>query len=138
MCEPARSLFDELRRLHNRLLQIVEELHGGAISAPQRAVLEYLHEHGPSTVPAVARSRNVSRQHIQGIVNSLAEQKWVDATANAAHRRSPLYVLTDSGRTVIADVLARETDYLADRLGDLDAAQLRAAAQVLSSIRHRL
>ena len=35
----------------------------------QRAVLEYLLINGPATVPAIARARRVTRQHMQALVN---------------------------------------------------------------------
>jgi len=43
-----------------------------------RAVLEGLDRSGPRTVPAMARARLVTRQHIQTILNELLERKLVE------------------------------------------------------------
>lgn len=62
-----------------------------------RAVLESLATHGAQTVPALARARPVARQHIQVLVNDLAEWGLVETRSNPAHKRSPLVALTPLG-----------------------------------------
>ena len=67
-------LFDEVRLLEHRLVQVAERLHtGDGVTIPGRAVLEYLLRCGTTSVPDIARARYVSRQHIQTIVDTFAD-----------------------------------------------------------------
>jgi len=139
MIEVVTSVIDEIRLLNNRLIELAEELHSGSgITAPQRAVLEFIHRQGPATVPTIARARGVTRQHIQTISNELRSLDLIESQQNPAHQRSPMIVLTDDGHQTIDRILERERDYLTTHVGDLDANQLRAAAQTLASFRHAL
>jgi DNA-binding MarR family transcriptional regulator len=103
------ELFDEVRLLEHRLVQVVEALHGNSVSVAGRGVLEYLRTRGPTTVPDLARARLVSRQHIQTVMDTLADSGLVVATVNPAHRRSPVFDLTVDGRSLIVDMHRRET-----------------------------
>jgi DNA-binding MarR family transcriptional regulator len=135
----ATELIGEVRLLHNRLAHLVEQLHvDTGITAPQRAVLEYLHGHGATTIPNIARARGVTRQHIQGIANELQGQELVAPRDNPAHQRSPLFALTGEGRRMIDGILARERSYLDARMGDIDESELAAATRVLADLRVRL
>lgn len=139
MMQDAIELFDEVRLTYHRLVEVLPEVHGDlGVSPPQRAVLEHLHRHGPASVPAVARARNVTRQHIQTIVNDLRVQDLVWPEPNPAHQRSPLFTLTSRGEDTIADIVRRERDYLSPRLVDLDDGDLQAARRTLADLRHRL
>ena len=139
MIENVTAVIDEVRLLYNRLLQLLEELHrDSGITAPQRAVLEYLYRRGEATVPGIARARNVTRQHIQGIVNDLAESVLVEPRPNPAHQRSPLFTLTDPGRQAMTAILDRENRHLSAHLSDFDEDDLRHAARTLAELRHRL
>lgn len=126
--------------LHHRVVQFVEELHGPTVSAPERAVLEYLRARGPAAVPHIARDRAVSRQHIQGIVDLLLDRQLVHTARNPAHRRSSLIVLTESGRRTIDEMHRRERAELRVRLATsrVTMGQIAAAADVLASLRHDL
>lgn len=127
-----------MRLLFNRLVQVVDELHRDAVSPPQRAVLEYILRNGPATVPMIARARNVTRQHIQGIANELFKQQLLLPVPNPAHRRSPTLTLTEAGHSRILEIMAREVEHVAARLGDLDPEELRSAARTLAAVRERL
>lgn len=125
--------------LDHRLVQLAEGLHAGiGVSTPGRAVLEYLHRNGPTSVPEVARARYVSRQHIQTIVDALAEQDLVVGTPNPAHRRSPLFELTDVGRSAMASMHDRERLLLEQQITDIHADDVAAAASLLAAVRTAL
>ena len=114
---PLYRVFWTTRRLFQRLGTEFEPVPSGApLSAPQRAVLEFLDRGGPQTVPALARSRSVSRQHIQSSVNELAALGWLQTQPNPAHRRSPLIALTQSGRGRLAAAQAIEAS-IVDAIG---------------------
>jgi DNA-binding MarR family transcriptional regulator len=53
---------------------------------------------GPQTVPDMARSRPVSRQHCQTIANALEAQGLVEFIDNPKHRKSKLVRATKKGR----------------------------------------
>jgi DNA-binding MarR family transcriptional regulator len=134
--DPYVRLFDEVRLLDHRLVQVADALHGGGgVSTPGRVVLEYLDRHGPTAVPAIARARHVTRQHIQTIVDALAAKGLVEPAPNPAHRTSPLFGLTDSGRRTIRAMRERERAVMEERLGHLDPDDADRAAAVLAAVR---
>src|SRR5262245_15052281 len=53
---------------------------------------------GPQTVPEMARSRPVSRQHCQTICNALEAQGMVAFVDNPKHKKSKLVTVTKKGR----------------------------------------
>ncbi len=133
------TLIDEVRMLLHRLKVTAEGLHGlGEPSAAQRGVLRDLAESGPQTVPAMARKRPVSRQHIQTVVNGLLEAGLVRLVDNPAHRRSHLVSLTDRGAELVRTMKAREQTLL--EALDLAAGdeELQTACRVLAELRGRL
>lgn len=67
---------------------------GGEWGVMRSLVLE-----GPQTVPAIAASRPVSRQHCQTIVNSLKARGFVELAPNPRHKRSMLVRATKKGRS---------------------------------------
>jgi DNA-binding MarR family transcriptional regulator len=132
-------LFDEVRLLEHRLVQVAEKLHSGAgVTIPGRAVLEYLLRCGPTSVPDIARARYVSRQHIQTIVDTLADAGLVQSRPNPAHRRSPLFTLTDSGASAITAIHERERQLLKARLTGIDRDEVAAAVALLTAVRGAL
>jgi len=92
------DLLDEVRLLWHVAVQATERLHDGeAVTVGMRAVLEFLARNGPRSVPDIARSRLVTRQHIQSLVNGLLELRLVSLEDNPAHRRSSLVQLAPEG-----------------------------------------
>lgn len=132
-------LMDEVRLLLHAAVRFVDELHADvAVTAPERAVLEFLVRRGPTTVPDIARSRGVSRQHIQTIVNGLLDRWFVEAIRNPAHRRSPLVALTADGTQLIDDMLDLERLAMTERLAGIEPAEMVEAADLLAEVRARL
>jgi DNA-binding MarR family transcriptional regulator len=138
MSAPAEldALLNEVRLLWHRLVQVGQRLHGPApITLGMRAVLEYLAREGPATVPGIARSRHVTRQHIQALVNALLEAKLVELGDNPAHKRSPLVGLTPEGRRRIGRMKAKEARLLARSTFGVSQAELQRAAATLRAVR---
>ena len=130
------ELTDEVRRTHNTLAAVVDDLHAErAIPVRLRAALEYLERHGPTTVPDIARARGVTRQHIQTTVNELLDRSLVAYAPNPQHRRSHLVALTNNGAETIAAMQRAERTALEPRLPELDPADLAAATATLRSLR---
>ena len=100
-----RTWIDEIRLCFHQLGAAATDVHRAVhLTAAQRGVLESLVPHGEQTVPQLARMRPVSRQHIQGIVDSLAESGLVAPVPNPVHKRSSLIRLTSKGRKVMEAV----------------------------------
>ncbi len=134
-------LFDEVRLLEHRLVQVIEQLHGTEhISVAGRGVLEFLLNNGATSVPDIARARYVSRQHIQTIADALVVGGLIVATPNPAHRRSSLFGLTELGHAAITAMHQRERDLMQarSRSTGLTAADLEHATVVLAAVRNAL
>ncbi len=133
------ALFNEARLLLHWLKRWADAVDESAPLTPaMRGVLERLLLGGPATVPDIARTRGVSRQHIQQQVDVLLERGLVGRQQNPAHKRSPLIDLEDKGRALIQDMRAAELDALARlQVGVSDNATAEAA-QVLSAWRAAL
>ena len=129
-------VFDEVRLLFHTLKAAAEDLHGGtSITVPMRGVLEGLLRVGPQTVPALARARPVSRQHIQAIVDELLRQKLVETQDNPAHKTSPLIALTQKGASCIRRMKEREQRVLMERKLEVSERNLACTAETLRAVR---
>lgn len=116
-----------------------EQLHRqGGMSGGRRGILRDLDRLGPQTVPQMARARPVSRQHIQTLVNQLAEEGHVEFVENPAHQRSHLVQLTRRGKELIDTMNRREGRILAALKIGIPEKELRMAATVLRAVRDLL
>ena len=133
------SLFSETRLLFNTLKLWVEGLHPSSeITLPMRAVLELLLLEGAAAVPAMARARSVSRQHIQQQVDALLDKELVERRENPAHRRSPLITLSDKGRARIQTMRGEELNALSRLQSGASDDAVSEATQVLAAWRAAL
>jgi len=107
------ALIAATRRAFQALKRKGDALHSDlGVSASLRAVLEQLEVRGSATVPGLARAKNVTRQHIQQIVDVGTRAGLVEARANPAHRRSPLIAITPFGAKIFAEIRSRERETL--------------------------
>jgi DNA-binding MarR family transcriptional regulator len=133
------TLIDEVRLLWNTLVQRGEALHADeTITMAMRAVLEFLGRNGPTSVPNIARSRRVTRQHIQVQVNALLEEGCVAQQDNPAHRRSPLVALTSRGERTLARMRVREAAVFRDAPIAASPAQIDRTARTLRAVRQAI
>lgn len=131
-----QALFGDAVALVHRLKAAAEELHHqGEMSAGRRGILMGLHRSGPQTVPQMARVRPVSRQHIQALVNPLAEEGYVELVDNPAHKRSRLVRLTPKGVDFVAAMRRRESCLLPQLAIDATEEEILNAARVLRAVR---
>ncbi len=93
---------------------------------------------GPQTVPQLARTRPVTRQHIQQIANEAAADGLIEFIDNPAHKRSKLLRLTPKGERWDAEMTERLKTFAGDLAEDFDAAELATAARVLNAVRAKL
>lgn len=134
-----QDLFEEIRRLHNRLRWLGDQVHekDGQTSA-KRSLLMSLHREGPSTVPDLARERLVSRQIIQTQINLLAEEGLVTSQVNPRHKRSKQMILTKKGRKLMDKMLSREEELLKNTGDPMSAGDLQETVTNLNLIRTHL
>jgi hypothetical protein len=79
----------EVRHLFQVLKALADSVHKDAgLTASTRAVMESLADR-PRTVPDIARSKSVTRQHIQLLVDELGAATEPGASALAADRALP-------------------------------------------------
>ncbi len=126
----------ETRALFQRLKLVAEQVHGqGEASATRRGVLQSLARLGPQTVPSLARTRGVSRQYLQSVVDELLEERLVELVENPAHRRSSLVALVAKGRACVRAMEEREAKLMARFPLGVTERELRQAASVLARVR---
>jgi DNA-binding MarR family transcriptional regulator len=81
-----------------RIEAITQATAGFATAGGEWGILRMLVKEGPQTVPEMARSRPVSRQHCQTIANALEAQGLVEFVDNPKHKKSKLVRATRKGR----------------------------------------
>ena len=130
------AVFDEVRLLFHRLRKVADDLHESMeVTAAMRGVLEGLARSGPQTVPAMARARPVSRQHIQLVVNELLQRKLANAKHNPAHKSSPLIEITSAGGEILRRMKGREQMLLSKSRIQISEKNLECTAESLQIIR---
>lgn len=113
----------------------------GAVTAADGGywgVLRSLKLAGAQTVPQLARSRPVSRQHIQKLAKEMIADGVIELIDNPAHQRSKLLRLTLKGEAVfqeITDRVAQEAESLAQ---GMDTEALQVSVKVLQQLREKL
>ena len=135
----AQALFEEVNALANRLRKsgtgVDRNKH---LPAGGLMVVQVLDQHGPQTVPGIARHRGTSRQNIQRLVNRLKAEGCVELTDNPAHKRSALVQCTSRGKDLLSLLNERETKQLETLLPHLSEAGVASATALLRQIRHWL
>ena len=131
------ELFDENVRFYLRLTALAAKLHGeGPLSGPRRTVLVSLDRSGPRTVAQLAREREQSRQRFQPLVNALIADGLLKAVPNAAHKQSPLIVLTAKGSRAVRRIHAIEKSWRPRLDVSISKTRLADANRVLRDV-HR-
>jgi DNA-binding MarR family transcriptional regulator len=136
------ALYDiivEIRRSFHTLSAAADAAHDDlGITAGQRAVLEALSDSPDSTVPDIARSKRVTRQHIQVLVNQLLAAGLIEQRENPAHKRSPILRLTASGDDCFREVRRRERRILRSAAPALAGHDLPAVLACLRDLNRQL
>jgi DNA-binding MarR family transcriptional regulator len=133
---PEREIIDlvnEIPRAYIRLSILAEEILADiGLSGPARGVLRDLFVDGERTAPDLARTRPVTRQAIQPILDELVAKGLVHVTENPRHQRSWLYALTPAGIDICVEVERREIAEIRRWAGDVVApASFAGAAEAL-------
>ena len=121
--------------LYFRLEAATEAIAGFAQAGGEWSMLRLLIAGGDQTVPDMARSRPVSRQHCQTICNSLEAQGFVTFVQNPQHKRSQLVRITRKGRARFKAMTDRFLSAAAIFAPNFSAAEVAAATDVLRRAR---
>jgi DNA-binding MarR family transcriptional regulator len=133
--ETLQTLLWQIRRLLQQLsIESTELLKNLDINPSQRAVLEFLSETEKQTVPDIARQHNVSRQHIQHVVNELLQKELVTTAYNPAHKRSVFIQRTPKGCTVFETIRQRESRILKQLAQQLSLSDLQVTLTSINKI----
>ena len=145
----ARSARDDLRgvagladglrpavmRLARRLRQVRAE--GFELTASQLSALGTLARADDQPIGALAAAEKVAAPSMTRIVNALQEQGLVTRTPDPADRRQSLVGLTPGGRDLLLLLRRRRSEWLAQRIAELDATEkdvLRRAVGIFERI----
>ena len=100
--------------------------------------LRSVRDHGPMTVPQLARLRPVARQRIQRLADEAAEAGLVAFLDNPAHKRSKLLRLTPEGEAAYAQMDTRFREVARQLATGIDPEDLATTARVLRQLREKL
>jgi DNA-binding MarR family transcriptional regulator len=121
-----------------RIEAITQSIGGFAQAGGEWGVMKTLIREGPHTVPEIARSRPVSRQHCQTIVNHLYEKGFVEFIENPKHKRSVLVQVSKKGRKHFDDMTKLFLRASADYAHHFDAADIETTTATLRHAREVL
>lgn len=107
---------------------------GTNLTVRMRAVLEILDRYGDQTVPELAARLEIKRQYVQIMCNETLASGFIEQRPNPRHKRSPVLALTDRGRAVIEEIIAKEMK-LVEELGEsLSKEDVATALAVVSAV----
>ena len=132
----ADELMTATALLYFRMRVAAQQLLGqGELSAGRRSVLRDLATTGPQSVPQLARTRAVSRQHVQKLVNGLEREGLVERTRNPAHKRSPLFRPSFAGTELVETLRQREARLIPRLTAEIPTSDLRTTTRVLRRLK---
>ena len=136
--EDLRAVVDECIVLADRLVWLAEHIHGEeGRGAVRRGILRGLARYGAQSVPDMARTRSVTRQNVQPVVDALLAEGLVVRAPNPAHRRSPLYDVTEAGRAIVARMDRNDASILRAVGRGLPASEVATTVRTLRAVRER-
>lgn len=118
-----------------RMYALTEAITGFAQAGGDYGLLRLLIRDGPQTVPELARSRPISRQHCQTIINGLAKGGYIEFVKNPRHKRSHLIRVTKRGHASFEEQTKRFLTVSAVYAGHFEEADVQAAIDVLTRAR---
>ncbi len=92
----------------------------------------------PGPIAHVARAMGLTRQNVRRIVGDLAREGLLAFAPNPNHRRAPLVVLTEGGRTAYAFASALWAPRAVALADGIDPAALATTLATLRALRDRL
>ncbi|MBK1650147.1 MarR family winged helix-turn-helix transcriptional regulator [Rhabdochromatium marinum] len=88
----------------------------------------------PASAPAIARQMGVTRQGANKQLTLLEKQGLVRKGANPAHKRSPLFAMTEDGQRTYRAIQAAWQAHAQALCSDIPAADLEATLRTLQTV----
>jgi DNA-binding MarR family transcriptional regulator len=135
---PALSLedADRLRLVIARLQRRLRRQANAGITPSQLAVLGTLNRLGPLTLGELADAESVAPPSITRTVGGLEEKGLVERTVVSDDRRSFRLRLTPKARRLIQVIRVQRTAWIAERVAELAAADIRALERGIGALEH--
>jgi DNA-binding MarR family transcriptional regulator len=131
-----RAVVDETVALFHRLRWVSEQIYGDeGVGAARRGILRGVARYGEQTVPELARTRSVTRQHVQEVVEALVAEGLVELRANPRHKRSKLVCATARGHALVLRMDEVDDRVLAAVGARLSTRDLAITAHTLEVVR---
>lgn len=130
----AGEVYDEFVNLV-RFLTAGERAHDGALSLAQHSLLGYVARHPGCRATDVSDAFGVNRSTVSRQLRSCIEAGWVAAEPGPTRLGHPLN-LTDRGRTVLSDTVARRHDEVRAGLAGWGQDELDRFVHLLRRFRH--
>ena len=134
------DLILELFRLNSRMLVAGDRLVAGLglTSARWQVLGTIVAAERAQPVAWLARDLGAARQNVQRIVNDLVKEGLVAFAANPHHRRAPLVVLTDKGRSTFEAAMRLQAPWVNQLSAGLRAEDIETTRGVMKALRRRL
>jgi DNA-binding MarR family transcriptional regulator len=133
------ATINEVPRAFFRLSAIAEQVFGDlGVTGAERGVMRHLFVEGEATAPDLARSKPVTRQSMQAILDGLVAKGFAISESNPRHKRSKLYALTPTGVALCVEIQKRELAAIRELMAGADGADFAAAANALREMSARL
>lgn len=134
------NLMQECFKLNHCLIivarQLTEDL---GVTGAQWGVLGALGEdNAPRSIAEAARRMGLTRQSVQRVADALAEHGLVEYLPNPADRRTKLAKVTNTGRTLLAELETRQLEWANCAAGDLSETDIGEAMRLVKRIRERI
>ena len=134
------ELILDLFRLHGRMLVAGDRLVAGLglTSARWQILGTIVAADRAQPVAWLARDLGAARQNVQRIVNDLVKEGLVAFAANPHHRRAPLVVLTEKGRSIYEAAMGLQASWVNKLSAGLRAEDIETTRSVMATLRRRL
>ena len=134
MAPPDAAIAAKLRLSATRLARILRRQADTGLSPSQLAALATVEGHGPMTLGALAEHENVAPPSVTKVVAILENQGLLSREAGANDRRVAMVSITRDGTRLLEESRRRKNQWLAERIGRLDADQKARLAGALDVI----
>jgi DNA-binding MarR family transcriptional regulator len=132
-----RGVVEETIALYHRIRWVSEQIYREeGRSTARRGILRGLVRYGAQSVPALARARSVSRQHVQEVVDALLEHDLVALEPNPAHKRSPLVRATHTGEALVREMDEIDAKVLSAVSGAASVRDMELTIRTLRTLRN--
>lgn len=126
-----------LRLATARLARQLRQQAGTGLTPSQHSALISIDQHGPLTLGRLAKIEQVAPPTVTRIVGKMEEDGLVVRSVDESDRRIARIAITGEGRRRLEHSRRRRNAWLAQRLGEFDAAQLAdvdAALRVMEAL----